>query len=101
MPTLLPTPKPSLIFKELATGAVLFSPDTEIYFGLNVVGTQVWRRLPPATETLEELVQDLAREYTDVPPQVIRDDVVELLRDLEKHGLVAARPSAVDAARGA
>ena len=31
---MLPTRNPKIIFKALATGAVLYSPDEEVYFGL-------------------------------------------------------------------
>ena len=45
----LPTRNPKIIFKALATGAVLYSPQDEVYFGLNPVGVRVWELLPPAT----------------------------------------------------
>ena len=44
----LPTRNPKIIFKALATGAVLYSPQDEVYFGLNPVGVRVWELLPPA-----------------------------------------------------
>ena len=44
---MLPTRNPKIIFKALATGAVLYSPQEEVYFGLNPVGVRVWELLPP------------------------------------------------------
>jgi hypothetical protein len=76
------------VFKSLSEGALLFSTDDEIYLGLNEVGCRVWQLLPPACETLEEMVDQLVREYPEVTADVIRADVLELLEDLGKHGLL-------------
>ena len=51
---MLPTRNPKVIFKALATGAVLYSTEEEVYFGLNPVGVRVWELLPPAHQTLDE-----------------------------------------------
>jgi hypothetical protein len=84
----LPTRNPKIIFKALATGAVLYSPDEEVYFGLNPVGVRVWELLPPAQQRIDDLCRLLAAEYPDVGAEVIRADVTELLEDLTKLGLV-------------
>jgi hypothetical protein len=85
---LLPTRNPKIIFKALATGAVLYSPQDEVYFGLNPVGVRVWELLPPAHEHLDDVCSVLTSEYPDAPPDVIRADVAELLEELGKLGLV-------------
>lgn len=84
----LPTRNPKIIFKALATGAVLYSPDEEVYFGLNPVGVRVWQLLPPAQQQLDEVCRVLAAEYPDAGEEVIRADVTELLEELTKLGLV-------------
>jgi hypothetical protein len=84
----LPTRNPKIIFKALATGAVLYSPQDEVYFGLNPVGVRVWELLPPASQQLDEVCSTLEREYPDAPAEMIRADVTELLEELEKLGLV-------------
>jgi Coenzyme PQQ synthesis protein D (PqqD) len=84
----LPTRNPKIIFKALATGAVLYSPQDEVYFGLNPVGVRVWELLPPASQQLDEVCRTLQREYPDAPAEMIRADVAELLEELEKLGLV-------------
>jgi hypothetical protein len=86
----LPTRNPKVIFKALATGAVLYSTEEEVYFGLNPVGVRVWELLPPAHQTLDQVVRVLATEFPDVDEDVIRADVAELLDDLAKLGLVNA-----------
>jgi len=77
----LPTRNPKIIFKALATGAVLYSPQDEVYFGLNPVGVRVWELLPPVSQNLDEVCGILAGEYADV---------AELLDELAKLGLVVA-----------
>jgi hypothetical protein len=84
----LPTRNPNVIFKALATGAVLYSTANEVYFGLNSVGVRIWELLPPSQQTLDGLCAVLCAEYPDVPADVIRTDVVEILEDLTKLGLV-------------
>jgi hypothetical protein len=87
----LPAVAPGIVFKDLADGGILFSTQQEIYFSLNAVGSAVWRLLPPACETLEEMVAELARQYPDVGPETIERDVRELLLELEREGLVRGR----------
>ena len=97
---LLPIPEPSVVYKAVADGAVLFSGTTEVYFGLNAVGAQVWELLPPATARLDDLVAEMARRYPEVPADELRTDVVELLRELEEFQLVVA-PARAAGARAA
>lgn len=87
---MLPTRNPKVIFKALATGAVLYSTEEEVYFGLNPVGVRVWELLPPAQQTLDDVCRILASEYPDVGQDVIRADVTELIDELLKLGLVQA-----------
>jgi hypothetical protein len=80
-----------VIYKSLSDGAVLFAATDEVYFGLNAVGARVWELLPPVLSTVEELCGELARQYPEVDPEVIRADAEELLGDLAAHGLVVPR----------
>ena len=94
---MLPHRNPKVIFKALATGAVLYSTEDEVYFGLNPVGVRVWELLPPAQHQLDDVCRVIAGEYPDVDEAVIRADVAELLEELAKLGLV--RPADSPAAR--
>jgi len=89
-PEPLPEPHPSVVFREVDDGAVLLHTDSEIYFGLNPVGSHVWRRLPPECSDLEELTARLRERYPDVESEAIRKDVTELLGHLEEEGLVVS-----------
>ena len=76
------------MFQALDDGAVLFSPASEVYFGLNHVGAAVWGLLPPVSGTLEELCAALGERYPDAPPATIAADVARLLGELGEAGLV-------------
>ena len=86
---MLPTPRPNIVFQRIDDGAVLFAPDTEVYFGLNEVGAKVWQLLAPPSSTLDELCLRVAADYPAIPPETVRSDIVELLEQLAIEGLVA------------
>lgn len=88
---MLPVPNPKVLFKSMSDGAVLFSTDNEVYFGLNSVGARVWELLPPVCTTFDELCTRLSGEYPEVARSIIEADVKELLGDLTAHNLVAVR----------
>jgi hypothetical protein len=96
----LPVPEGSVVYKAVADGAVLFSGATEVYFGLNAVGAQVWELLPPATTRLDDLVAEMARRYPEVGVDELRADILELLRELEDFQLVVS-PARAGGARAA
>lgn len=88
---MLPVVNPKVIFKALADGAVLFSTEDEVYFGLNEVGALVWQLLPPKLSTMDELCTAVAERYPEVEADVIRQDVTELISELASHRLVFPR----------
>jgi hypothetical protein len=87
--TPLPSPVSGAIFRRLPEGGVLFSTETEVYFGVGAVGARIWELLPPATRTVEEMVALLASQYNDVSASQIRTDVERFLLELLTNGLVA------------
>lgn len=90
--TSLPTPVPGAVFKRLPEGGVLFSTETEVYFGVGDVGAMIWELLPPATRTLEEMLARLSAKYNDVSASQIRADVERFVAELLANGLVAHTP---------
>lgn len=88
---LLPKPSESAIFRALPEGGVLFSTESEVYFGVNMVGARIWELLPPVTHTFEELESRLCSEYSDVSADVIRGDARRFLEQLVSNGLVVPR----------
>jgi hypothetical protein len=96
---MLPVAVPAVIQQNLDDGTVLFDPETELYFGLNEVGALVWSLLPPACESLDQLCEQVAVRYPDVPLATIRSDVTELLEQLVAEGLASrSAPGGIDAA---
>lgn len=55
-------------------------------YGLGETGSDVWRLLANRT-AVRPIVEQLSREY-DAPPEVIEQDVLELLENLRLEGLV-------------
>lgn len=88
MPELLPVPRSSVVFCEVEDGAILLHVEDEIYFSLSDVATCIWRLLPPANATMDELCQALLLLYPEVPPEVIREDARSLLGELLESRLV-------------
>ncbi len=86
---MLPTPRANVIFQRIDDGAVLFAPETEIYFGLNEVGAKVWQLLADRTTSLDDLCARISADYPTVPSETVREDVVELLDQLAAEGLLA------------
>jgi hypothetical protein len=93
---MLPRANPTVIFKLMADGAVLFAPSTEIYFGLNEVGARVWQLLPEADGSLDVLCDRLSVHYPGVARATLLVDVQELLDSLVAEGL-AMLPGASEA----
>jgi hypothetical protein len=85
----LPAALPTVVWVKLPDGAVLFAPETEVYYGMNPVAASVWELLPESAnlDTLCALVQE---RFPDAPLDQIRVDVAALLEDLERAGLVAS-----------
>lgn len=67
---------------------MLLHTTEEIYFGLNEVGLMIWELLPPASRTVDDVVDTLAGRFPEVEVAEIRTDVEELLKELEENGLV-------------
>lgn len=85
---MLPSPSQEVIFKSVSDGAVLFHTGQEVYFGLNAVGAKIWELLPPRCRTWEELISELRTAYPEVDEATLRQDVEELLKELEDNGLL-------------
>jgi hypothetical protein len=91
----LPSPRPSVILKEMSDGAVLYDTSTEVYFGLNEVGLVIWQSLGGAAPQLEDVVRTLSERFPEIPKTTIREDALEFLSALQDNGLVAPPESAV------
>lgn len=56
------------------------------YYGLNQVGSHVWR-LIQESRTIDEILDNLLAEY-DVDAKQCKEDLIALLQDLQAEGLI-------------
>ncbi len=84
---MMPKPHPAVIFKPVSEGAVLLHTESEVYFGLNHVGAQIWQQLGEVSE-MGTLIAEVCALYPDVDSERIQGDVQQLLADLAESGLV-------------
>jgi hypothetical protein len=84
----------------MTDGAVLFAPDTEIYFGLNEVGSRIWQLMASPNGSFDDLCLQLATYYPSVSLDTIRQDARQLLDELVAEGLAIGAPE-LDADGGA
>ena len=82
-------PKADVVYRPVGDGGVLLSGTHETYYGLNAVGALIWERLASCDESLDAICAVVETKHPDTDPNTIRQDVVELLDDLEAHGLVS------------
>src|SRR5262245_37917912 len=81
-------PADSAIFRELDGEAIVLHLDTGIYFGLDAVGTLIWRSLA-RRESVGRIVGGVVGDY-DVDEAQARVDVERLIDQLVAKGLVVA-----------
>lgn len=71
---------------EIDNETVLMSIEQGCYYGLDTIGTDIWRRLDKPV-TVSDLCAALSEEY-DADIETIRNDVLMLLNQLAVKGLV-------------
>ncbi len=75
------------VFTEIPGETVILDARTGRYFGLDEVGSVVWRQLQSST-TLRQLITVVTDAY-DVTPEACERDLRVLLHDLRATGLIA------------
>jgi hypothetical protein len=88
MNTQLPTVRSTVAWTKLPDGAVLFSPETEVYYAMNAVASVIWELLRHKNDSVDALCAAVNARFPDATPEQIRSDVMELLADLERSGLI-------------
>ena len=76
----------------LDSETVILHFDNGLYFGLNDVGTIVWNQIQ-SPRTLREIRDAILCEY-DVSTDQCEHDLVQLIQELGKQGLVEVRDAA-------
>ena len=76
----------SVICADLNDEAVLLNVDTGVYFGLDALGSRIWKLIEHQRDE-EEIVATLLEEY-DVDRPRLEADLELFLGELQRHGLV-------------
>lgn len=79
------------LFRNLDGEAVLLGLGKASYYGLDPVGTRIWE-LIGERETVDGVLQGVLAEF-EVPEEQALGDLVHLLEDLAREGLVDILPS--------
>jgi Coenzyme PQQ synthesis protein D (PqqD) len=80
-----------VLISNLQEESVILNLDSERYFGLDDVGTRILSVLT-TSDSIEAAYEKLAQEY-DVDGAVLRRDLLALVEDLVKQGIVQVRRS--------
>lgn len=73
-------------FSIVGEDAFLLNTQTNKYYGLEKVGTRLWELLTDG-KSLQDAHQIILSEY-EVAPDQLEQDILKLLEDLQKNGLV-------------
>jgi len=79
---------PDVVYRDLEGEAVILDLASGTYFGLNEVGTRVWRMIDEGRDAAE-IVDIVAKEY-QADRGTIAQDVARLLNDLSARRLIVA-----------
>ena len=77
----------SVLFRKLEGEAVLLNLDSEMYYGLDEVGTRMWVALE-SSDSIDAACTQLLTKY-DVDSDRLQADLIELVRDLLEHKLIS------------
>lgn len=78
----------NLLTTEMDGETIMMDPEKGLYFGLDPIGTDIWRRLA-APVLVADLIAALARDY-QTPAADVERDVLILLSHMAEHGMVSA-----------
>lgn len=81
----------NVLFQEVDGEAVLLSLDEGCYYGLDELGTRIWKLIHQDLDN-EQVVAAIVDEY-DVAPEQARRDLDKFLGDLEQSGLIQQQAS--------
>ena len=77
---------PDILISEVGGESVLLNLSSERYFGLDDIGTRMWKTLI-ASDSIQAAYETLLAEY-DVEASRLREDLSDLIQKLMEQGLV-------------
>ena len=90
------TASPDVLFRVVGDEAVLLNLKTELYLGLNPMGTEMWTVLTN-TRSLQSAYDTLLQEF-DVEPERLRRELDEFVGKLLEQGLIELDSSELELA---
>ena len=90
------TVSPDVLFRVVGNEAVLLNLKTELYLGLNPMGTEMWTVLTN-TRSLQGAYDMLLQEF-DVEPERLRQELDEFVSKLLEQGLIQLQSSELEMA---
>lgn len=80
------TATPDTLINQVGEESVLLNLGSEMYFGLDEIGTSMWQALT-SSGTIQQAYESLLNEY-DVEESRLRQDLSDLIEKLVANGLV-------------
>jgi len=80
-----------VVFRELDGEAVILNMDSGIYFGLDAVGTRIWRLIEEHA-SLQKILEVMREEF-DTTPGVLQRDLLAFVGQMLDKGLVRIAPA--------
>lgn len=84
-------PAEEALFQDVNGEIVILDLNSEEYFGLNELGSRIWKLLEEE-KSVQEVIDQLEQEY-DAPGKVITQDLNTLLDTLLEKQLLVERPN--------
>lgn len=75
-----------VVFQEVGGETVLLNVTSGVYYGLDPVGSRIWKLLAEKEGRLQAVFEAMLEEY-DVNPERLEEDLLRLIRDLQANGL--------------
>ncbi len=77
---------PDVMMREVGSEAVILNLETEVYYGLDEVGTRMWVLL--TSEPNIQVAYDRLLDEYEVDGETLRVDLNRLVEELAAHGLI-------------
>jgi hypothetical protein len=78
---------PNIMFLNVDNEAVLLNTETELYFGLDDIGTIFWDDLTNAP-SIQTALERLASKFDGVDEATLRNDFIEFIDKMQQRGLI-------------
>jgi hypothetical protein len=79
----------AVVSADLDGEAVLLNVETGVYFGLDQLGTEIWKGIERGDR--EDIICEQLLEQYDVEPRQVRQDLADFVAQLVEKGLVDVR----------